>query len=105
MRRLPFDMMLTRKYEQSRCLSSLLERGYAGHCAAKLIVGLLDEKRETCFSSVAYQRYPVPGTCVIVDQFGPTEAVNGTRRLRRSEERRVGKECVSTCRSRWSQSQ
>src|SRR3546814_20352919 len=25
------------------------------------------------------------------------------RRLLRSEERRVGKECVSTCRSRWSQ--
>src|SRR3546814_8674232 len=24
------------------------------------------------------------------------------RRIRRSEERRVGKECVSTCRSRWS---
>src|SRR3546814_18404698 len=24
------------------------------------------------------------------------------RRLRRSEERRVGQECVSTCRSRWS---
>src|SRR3546814_12365607 len=24
------------------------------------------------------------------------------RRLHRSEERRVGKECVSTCRSRWS---
>src|SRR3546814_15682081 len=26
----------------------------------------------------------------------------GTPRLQRSEERRVGKECVSTCRSRWS---
>src|SRR3546814_5216666 len=25
-----------------------------------------------------------------------------TKELRRSEERRVGKECVSTCRSRWS---
>src|SRR3546814_15412059 len=25
----------------------------------------------------------------------------GVRRLPRSEERRVGKECVSTCRSRW----
>src|SRR3546814_2215003 len=25
-----------------------------------------------------------------------------SRRYRRSEERRVGKECVSTCRSRWS---
>src|SRR3546814_11928101 len=28
---------------------------------------------------------------------------HGTRQLRRSEERRVGKECVSRCRSRWSQ--
>src|SRR3546814_17672012 len=26
----------------------------------------------------------------------------GRDRIRRSEERRVGKECVSTCRSRWS---
>src|SRR3546814_16622191 len=29
-------------------------------------------------------------------------AGSGDPRLRRSEERRVGKECVSTCRSRWS---
>src|SRR3546814_8428654 len=29
-------------------------------------------------------------------------AAPGHRHLRRSEERRVGKECVSTCRSRWS---
>src|SRR3546814_8552366 len=27
---------------------------------------------------------------------------NATNKLYRSEERRVGKECVSTCRSRWS---
>src|SRR3546814_8557838 len=27
----------------------------------------------------------------------------GAERVERSEERRVGKECVSTCRSRWSQ--
>src|SRR3546814_3200003 len=27
---------------------------------------------------------------------------DGMPRMRRSEERRVGKECVSTCRSRWS---
>src|SRR3546814_15034122 len=31
----------------------------------------------------------------------PTKADKGTR----SEERRVGKECVSTCRSRWTQYQ
>src|SRR3546814_13692281 len=29
-------------------------------------------------------------------------AVNDAKRLDRSEERRVGKACVSTCRSRWS---
>src|SRR3546814_14948637 len=42
----------------------------------------------------------------ILDQFG-REALIGTLRshledTERSEERRVGKECVSTCRSRWS---
>src|SRR3546814_20715763 len=31
-----------------------------------------------------------------------TEPANPCRHDRRSEERRVGKECVSTCRSRWS---
>src|SRR3546814_12003861 len=30
------------------------------------------------------------------------EPKESPRRKRRSEERRVGKECVSTCRSRWS---
>src|SRR3546814_12347802 len=30
------------------------------------------------------------------------ETTTGVHRLYRSEERRVGKECVSTCRSRWS---
>src|SRR3546814_18319925 len=38
--------------------------------------------------------------------FSKSQLARGTRRLRallqRSEERRVGKECVSTCRSRWS---
>src|SRR3546814_15822978 len=34
----------------------------------------------------------------LVERLG---ALDGLRR-RRSEERRVGKECVSTCRSRWS---
>src|SRR3546814_15558199 len=32
----------------------------------------------------------------------PTPGRVGPDRLQRSEERRVGKECVSTCRSRWS---
>src|SRR3546814_11550666 len=32
----------------------------------------------------------------------PLSAANYPRVVARSEERRVGKECVSTCRSRWS---
>src|SRR3546814_13776151 len=32
-----------------------------------------------------------------------SDGVLGGRPITRSEERRVGKECVSTCRSRWSQ--
>src|SRR3546814_16971839 len=35
--------------------------------------------------------------------YRPKTGVNGTQHSGRSEERRVGDECVSTCRSRWSQ--
>src|SRR3546814_15904400 len=38
---------------------------------------------------------------VVVPQIAEPFDVGGAR-IRRSEERRVGKECVSTCRSRWS---
>src|SRR3546814_20726048 len=34
--------------------------------------------------------------------FASHHAVSADHRVGRSEERRVGKECVSTCRSRWS---
>src|SRR3546814_5165240 len=50
--------------------------------------------------------------CIPLSPFGPTDEVivvieNDTEFVptitpKRSEERRVGKECVSTCRSRWS---
>src|SRR3546814_18026502 len=37
-----------------------------------------------------------------IRNFGGNAVMQGTNALTRSEERRVGKECVSTCRSRWS---
>src|SRR3546814_9816526 len=37
-------------------------------------------------------------------EYDDQEATSAFARHRRSEERRVGKECVSTCRSRWSPS-
>src|SRR3546814_11829124 len=38
--------------------------------------------------------------CAVFEQV--KQQVEAQRRTARSEERRVGKECVSTCRSRWS---
>src|SRR3546814_7313066 len=38
----------------------------------------------------------------VVIRKGKSDAADGRRGHQRSEERRVGKECVSTCRSRWS---
>src|SRR3546814_21007756 len=43
---------------------------------------------------------PVAELSEILDQ--TLVAIAGWRKILRSEERRVGKECVSTCRSRWS---
>src|SRR3546814_2417621 len=43
---------------------------------------------------------PCRSNCVPVGAF--LRCSGGQRRGPRSEERRVGKECVSTCRSRWS---
>src|SRR3546814_12367871 len=42
------------------------------------------------------------GILVVAGIGGGEELVAGEDRIGRSEERRVGKECVSTCRSRWS---
>src|SRR3546814_18099126 len=47
-----------------------------------------------------------PGRRFVADQIQSVALGSGLRisigRIERSEERRVGKECVSTCRSRWS---
>src|SRR3546814_6217261 len=41
-------------------------------------------------------------SAVTLEERGLNTAADAVQRLSRSEERRVGKECVSTCRSRWS---
>src|SRR3546814_16853604 len=42
------------------------------------------------------------GANLVYDAVGGDYAEPALRSIARSEERRVGKECVSTCRSRWS---
>src|SRR3546814_6896846 len=61
------------------------------HTRCALVTGV-----QTCalpISSSAAPSRPAPGS---------TRTRSPARRIARSEERRVGKECVSTCRSRWS---
>src|SRR3546814_13752138 len=76
----------------------------------------LDVLRATCARKIELHRRPLPHLAVDADMAAGLlgKAINHAEakaralalRLRRerSEERRVGKECVSTCRSRWSPS-
>ena len=67
------------------------ERGQAKTRMARLLVGLLDEEM------------PALAGCEISDEpFAPICSACRQRVGERSEERRVGKECSLTCRSRWS---
>src|SRR3546814_7988647 len=56
-------------------------------------------------SKIAYADGPSADLVLIGGANAPArgaDLASATRILTRSEERRVGKECVSTCRSRWS---
>src|SRR3546814_14889579 len=63
------------------------QKGYLGTCAAIRDADFTEEAR----------RIAVPTPCLVGAEDGATPPA-----LVRSEESRVGKECVSTCRSRWS---
>src|SRR3546814_9127850 len=73
------------------CSSDLVRRGMQEDLARTLRQPLQQTQ------VVVPERRVVPGLGVT-----PTVGGDDARHLRRSEERRVGKECVSTCRSRWS---
>src|SRR3546814_10429694 len=64
------------------------------HTRCALVTGV-----QTCALPIS-----VRATSDAVEQLGCRRIVVGVRNVAicRSEERRVGKECVSTCRSRWS---
>src|SRR3546814_5436264 len=59
---------------------------------------------ETTFAQIAHEilGIDVARIKVLHGDTGQTPFSTGTYASRRSEERRVGKGCVSTCRSRWS---
>src|SRR3546814_11015380 len=61
---------------------------------SRLLRGPLEDRQEIILQSKTELE-----PCRTSQNFGSSAA---SARSRRSEERRVGKECVSTCRSRWS---
>src|SRR3546814_20336799 len=67
---------------------------------------VLDHPNEVALETLAViaQRAAVQPSAIVrfAKGFGFAGASQMQRLFRRSEERRVGKECVSTCRSRWS---
>src|SRR3546814_14709098 len=57
-------------------------------------------RRLECFDISHTGGEKAVASCVVFNEQGPLKSAY--RKFNRSEERRVGKECVSTCRSRWS---
>src|SRR3546814_9278231 len=69
-----------------------------------------DWSSDVCSSDLQVPAHVADGLLILrcVREAGPDRLVLTDKgrlalRMERSEERRVGKECVSTCRSRWSQ--
>src|SRR3546814_18191010 len=78
--------------------SSDLGQDYDVALLFNIIHGIQPDKNSELLTKVARALVP-GGLIVILDQLA--DPISGPT-ARRSEERRVGKECVSTCRSRWS---
>src|SRR3546814_1139763 len=79
--------------------------------AIHILAGCRVDTTELDQAACERERDLVDVTPILIDQVADIEHVNPdfalvaveqTRNLLRSEERRVGKECVSPCRSRWS---
>src|SRR3546814_18773482 len=67
--------------------------------SSTFVIALHRQKR----GYIGRQRLPWTGNRVVSREHRPPDGL-ADRTFSRSEERRVGKECVSTCRSRWSPS-
>src|SRR3546814_16565396 len=61
---------------------------------------MIDADMETLKLAIIYHRVHVIGICCFRETNGSPVGVKNA--IARSEERSVGKECVSPCRSRWS---
>src|SRR3546814_20589449 len=78
-------------------------------CSSDLNQTRVHQALATCPFVVVQEAFFTTETCTYADLLLPASSwgekdgcvTNSERRISRSEERRVGKECVSTCKSRW----
>src|SRR3546814_18065985 len=87
------------------CSSDLLDvlriRGSRGGVAQALCPGLAAVAPRRAPAAAARPHVGIVGVTVR-GRYRPCSSVRSGAQMVRSEERRVGKACVSTCRSRWS---
>src|SRR3546814_14791344 len=109
-----FRRVLFRSFLEQRLAYRIQELTLGG--PSKPVRQLLDaladevEGKKVRKSVISDPRNPVIGTRLVREWNGAEHVITVLkdgfdwqgRRYKRSEERRVGKECVSTCRSRWS---
>src|SRR3546814_18054747 len=85
------------------CVAALI--GFLGYGVSLVLFVLALRHLGTARSGASFSMAPFMGALLAIALFGAPLTVTlllaGV--LMRSEERRVGKECVCTCRSRWSQ--
>src|SRR3546814_9661123 len=72
-------------------------------CALPIFVGQLAREGALLDDGVTHLRHHLGLPAAVEDVADPPHREAEDQQAERSEERRVGKECVSTCRSRWSQ--
>src|SRR3546814_12694739 len=96
-------MLLRRKLRFTRyafplLVASMLVPGLANAFSPFVVRDIRVEGIQRVDPGTIFSYLPVK----VGETFTQEEASQAIQKLYRSEERRVGKECVSTCRSRWS---
>src|SRR3546814_19608579 len=87
--------------KRQEVVETLAHRQYEDDDKSNLLEGLLHRQHESEIKAIVNDLHPAD-IAFILESLPVQERQAVWQLVSRSEERRVGKECVSTCRSRWS---
>src|SRR3546814_14766842 len=81
--------------------AGIFPKGYLSHYSAVYLIGLTEQIPKRIYvTNEQSKKTEKPHSALLQENID--NAFRKPQRISRSEERRVGKECVSTCRTRWS---